>query len=256
MIFRKMGFHIGSDLNKALDNLWFSFLFRHPQILRYELPDVSALWRIFQNATCHHELTDAQYVILNNLTRNRDAWSTSWLKNRVDNIIASSKIRETGPRRIVWKEPNTHIILDRLYEILPDLKYIHVVRNGLDMAFSNNQHQMRNWGKELFKLDDIDKPEVSLKFWCLAQKRVIRITRKRPEQFLMVKYEDLCFSTRSTVQNIFSFIDHQFDNDDDFHDYKFIKPSQGIGRFRGFPGYPFSKEDVEYVRSLGFPVDF
>jgi hypothetical protein len=35
-----------------------------------------------------------------------------------------------------WKEPNTHVVLDRLWAELPRLKYVHVRRHGLDMAFS------------------------------------------------------------------------------------------------------------------------
>jgi hypothetical protein len=44
-----------------------------------------------------------------------------------------------------WKEPNTYIILEKLNEYYPNMKYIHLIRNGLDMAFSENQNQVKLW---------------------------------------------------------------------------------------------------------------
>jgi len=48
-----------------------------------------------------------------------------------------------------WKEPNTHIYLEFLSKYFSDLKYIFVIRHGLDMAFSKNQAQLYNWGNLL-----------------------------------------------------------------------------------------------------------
>ena len=46
-----------------------------------------------------------------------------------------------------WKIPGNFYILKQLAERYPNLKYIHSLRNGLDMAFSKNQNQLNNWGE-------------------------------------------------------------------------------------------------------------
>ena len=40
-----------------------------------------------------------------------------------------------------WKEPNTHMILPFLLKKYKNLRYIHIMRNGLDNAYSKNQNQ-------------------------------------------------------------------------------------------------------------------
>ena len=46
-----------------------------------------------------------------------------------------------------WKVPGNHFILDHLAAAFPGLDYVHVIRHGIDMAFSANQNQVRDWGR-------------------------------------------------------------------------------------------------------------
>src|SRR5438128_2372897 len=45
-----------------------------------------------------------------------------------------------------WKEPRSIFLLPFLDECLPSLRYLHVVRDGRDMALSENQNQLRKHG--------------------------------------------------------------------------------------------------------------
>ena len=46
-----------------------------------------------------------------------------------------------------WKEPNSHLMIRHLHRHFGDrLRYVHVIRNGLDMAQSRNQLQLIRWG--------------------------------------------------------------------------------------------------------------
>jgi hypothetical protein len=68
-----------------------------------------------------------------------------------------------------WRNPLSHIYLDFLSQYFKNLKYIFIIRNGLDMAYSNNQNQLINWGSffnvsipkspNLRKLGILDKGE-------------------------------------------------------------------------------------------------
>ncbi|MEZ5283921.1 MAG: hypothetical protein R2712_03745 [Vicinamibacterales bacterium] len=60
------------------------------------------------------------------------------------------------------KEPNTHVFLDRLAVVYPDMKCVHVVRNGLDMAFSASQNQLRLWGPRFLGPGLESSPRVAL----------------------------------------------------------------------------------------------
>ena len=42
------------------------------------------------------------------------------------------------------EEPNSHIFIEHLVKYFDSLKFIFVVRNGLDMALSRNQKQFEN----------------------------------------------------------------------------------------------------------------
>jgi hypothetical protein len=67
-------------------------------------------------------------------------------------------------------------ILKHIADFFDHPKYIHVIRNGLDMSFSKNQAQLFNWGG-LFgiRLDSsISLPKTSLQFWIKAKKEAIR----------------------------------------------------------------------------------
>ncbi len=44
-----------------------------------------------------------------------------------------------------WKVPTTHLWLAELAQFFPGMQYIHLIRNGLDMAYSGNQRQAQHW---------------------------------------------------------------------------------------------------------------
>ena len=78
-----------------------------------------------------------------------------------------------------WKEPNTHIILEKLLIRYPMMKYIHVIRNGLDMAFSTNHNQVLLWGGKLLKDSDFNNIHyASLKYWCIFHKKIRKLKKQ------------------------------------------------------------------------------
>src|SRR5205085_4800091 len=53
-----------------------------------------------------------------------------------------------------WKEPRSIYLLPLLDEELPGLRFLHLVRDGRDMAYSENQVQLRKHGDALLGEDD------------------------------------------------------------------------------------------------------
>ena len=44
-----------------------------------------------------------------------------------------------------WKQPNTHVLVPLLAQCIPQMKYIYMVGNGLDLGFSYNQSQLNRF---------------------------------------------------------------------------------------------------------------
>ena len=62
------------------------------------------------------------------------------------------------------EKTNTYNIR-KLIKYYPKIKYIHVMRNGLDMAFSKNQNQLKFW------TDLKPTPKNSLHYWVNVHKK-------------------------------------------------------------------------------------
>ena len=103
--------------------------------------------------------------------------NTEWLQERIgklSDVTASPQV--TG-----WKEPNTHIALPYLLAALPNLHYVHVIRHGLDMAFSSNVAQVRLWGAMLSgNTLDADKPADRFTYWCAVHQRLATVATQFP----------------------------------------------------------------------------
>ncbi len=110
-----------------------------------------------------------------------------------------------------WKEPNSHVFLDELTQFYPNMKYILLVRNGLDMAYSKNQNQLLNWGDsygiDVSNLDEKTMPKASVKFWVKANQKAMDVGQsKLGERFLKINFEDLCKNPQIVIQQIVDFL--------------------------------------------------
>ncbi|WP_156507908.1 sulfotransferase [Halioglobus sp. HI00S01] len=113
--------------------------------------------------------------------------------------------------RVGWKVPATHLWLRELGNYFPGFQYIHILRNGLDMAYSRNQRQLRMWGKSLgihthFDGDGMAPPQDALEYWLLANENAMRCADALQGQFLLVRFEELCRAPFEQLERVFSFL--------------------------------------------------
>jgi len=171
---------LGATLNESNDNLIFTRNFKKPEWFE-TFPDEEALIM---------------------------AWS-SFLSER-DTAPIDSKSGDADDELFPWgwKEPNTHIFLPFLNNHVPEFRYIHVIRNGLDMAFSQNQQQVKNWGKHILggSYDGTTKPATSLEYWIAANTRAIEVGKSMGDRFLLLKYEELCINPTEEIKRLSSFL--------------------------------------------------
>lgn len=253
----RLGFSLGSDLNESLDNLWFTLLFKRLGILR--CPDsefqtcVDLFLRHMQGCT---ELDTTDQTFLKQLAlTDRLQHDSLWLKERVASFCSppSDAVR-TG--RWGWKEPNTHVVSARLMRSIPTLKYIHVVRNGLDMAYSQNQNQLRLWGPRFLGIDPVPiDPRHSLKYWCRVHEHLLAVFECFPGRCLLLNFDRLCEDPRRHLDGMLTFLDVDPSRARIDELALLIHPPASIGRYRDFDTSLLDPQDIGTVAKLGFPTE-
>lgn len=252
----EVGYLMGSDLNDANDNLWFTLLFKRPEILSSSVEEFDELLEIFLKAmTSARGFTRRQLDIIDTLvSKDREQHPASWLKQRAETLLSKNPELKLD-HRWGWKEPNSHIVLDSLIRRFRNMKYIHVARNGLDMAHSNNQNQLRLWGPHFIHEPFDISPYYSLKYWCMAHHRVLDIGRSMHSDFLFLNYDSFCLNPAKGIKQLCEFLGLESDSLTT-HLARFICPPISIGRWKQYGTKIFATNDVAYVKSLGFDVGY
>jgi len=251
---KEAGFLMGVDLNNAYDNLWFTLLFKRIEILSSSEHEFDELLRILINGMTHENaFTKHQICLTKTLaSKSREQHPVAWLAERARTLL-TDKTEITPKNKWGWKEPNSHIVLDRLIKRLNTMKYIHVARNGLDMAHSNNQNQLRLWGPHFINGAFAITPYYSLKYWCIVQRRVLAIGESMGNRFLFLNYDAFCQHPKNGIKQLCKFLD--LDTDSIMPQLiKLIDPPESIDRFKQYGTKIFADEDVAYTKSLGFDV--
>jgi hypothetical protein len=255
-ILSSLGFHIGGDLPSSLDNLWFTLLFKRPEALDAPAGDFRARFTVFQKVMCGTDpLTDDEIRLVRECAANPPPLhDPQWSLERADSLIREcSGVRNNGAWG--WKEPNTHVVLARLGDTIPGLRYIHVVRNGLDIAYSWNQNQVQTWGSRFLGYDTIEvTPRVSLKYWVAVHRTVLQTGQKMGSRFLMVSYDRLCADPLRALPPLLNFLGFEASPDRIAELSALIKPPESIGRFKCHPRQELDPADIEFVETMGFDV--
>ena len=261
----KLGFYMGGSLNEAHDNLWFTLLFKRPDWFDLLPPD----------DVINDAVTLLQKAMTTGLSSNALESETNHIWNAVEQLERSNRTtgasRDTAEQLITsnppnferqigwgWKEPNTHIFLPQMYASIQGLKYIHVIRNGLDMALSKNQQQLQNWGA-FFSLQNLtgnsSLTSQSLDYWIAANNRAIEIgTRQYGDRFLLINYDQFCLSPSKGINGLANFLEVALSPEKTGRLMQSIRP-KSIGRYKDIDINSFSRSQLESVRKLGFNIN-
>ncbi|MGH8501282.1 MAG: sulfotransferase family protein [Gammaproteobacteria bacterium] len=255
---RRLGYYMGGDLNEASDNLWFTLLFKRAELFaaRNGQTDFDQAVDVFRALMCESvPLTSDQKIFVRSLAvMDRPQHSAAWLRQRVGSLLSAAR-EERPPLAWGWKEPNTHVFLDRLESAFPGMRYVHVMRNGLDMAYSRNQNQLGLWGPNFFGGQEFNiTPRWSLKYWCYVHRRIARLGEQlMPERFMLLNYDEFCAAPRAGVKAFLHFLGLAVDPSIQASLTALVRrqPSS-TRRFSQHGLQPFDPEDVACVASFGF----
>jgi hypothetical protein len=251
-----LGYALGDDLNRALDNLAFTLLFKDRAAPDLADDGFAARVRLLAIATRGGIATDADRALLQALAvvdrggADRVQHGAAWLGERAARLLASASAAPSpGPDRWGWKEPNTHIVLPRLRDALPGLRYVHVVRNGLDMAFSSNRNQLMFWGERVLGRTVRPESRDALAYWCEVHRRVKREAEAMGSRFLWLDHDALCADPVRGFARLATFL--ELPAEQALALAPLARPQPTAGRHRAHRLDGFAQDDLDYLREIG-----
>ncbi|KQC09761.1 MAG: hypothetical protein APR62_13405 [Smithella sp. SDB] len=271
-ILKEIGYYLGSDLNDALDNLWFTLLFKrsrwffrqknlHMEIIK----GLSFFEKITKNEKA---ISFSEYLFLAKALReiivhghdHLGSGKGLWSLKRLKSMFFQNRQVNTEYIGWGWKEPNSHIYLEFLSQYFPDMKYIHVIRHGLDMAFSKNQAQLYNWGKlwavEKPKTSE-DIPVLSLEYWIKVNNTVRLLGEKLlGNRFCIVNFDQLQRNPYDEVKKLLKFTNHDTEDFELINRLcKKVNKANLMARYQQFDQSCFSTTSLNEVKKWGFQIE-
>lgn len=271
-ILRQLNVDTGTDLNTAGDNRWFTLLCKLPRWdLDARMPDSPAMRSLAVLETamtgCSEFTAHDRKLVSESYRRSRRWWRhdrlvddrpPAWLQARVTSLFRSGSGEAPSASAWGWKEPNSHLFIPHLQAHFGDrLRYVHVIRNGFDMAQSRNQLQLTRWGSRFGLRQPATRPDPSaaLDFWIRANEAAIENGNALPpSSFFLLRYDDLCANPREEITRFAEFLDLRPTEDVLRVLVRVPQSSRARRRAESDLGL-FGDDRVARVRALGFPAE-
>ena len=158
-----------------------------------------------------------------------------------------------------WKTPRTVYLLPFLQSQFETFKFIHVLRDPRDMALSRNQNQQRKHAPAMLRLPERlfrSAPEASAMLWARVNERAADYGEsKLGENYLPIRFEDLCQKPLETTVKILNFLEATIDPEPIARSE--ITPPASLGRWRAAPSKSIlriQKAAESSLRRFGYSV--
>jgi hypothetical protein len=106
------------------------------------------------------------------------------------------------------KVPKTLLMLRFWHETFPDLRFTHVVRSGLDMAYSADGNQLAEFGDLVLPPALHGRPRHlrALAYWVAANEAAAEYGEAHmPGRYRRARFEDLCADPARVIGELFDF---------------------------------------------------
>jgi GT2 family glycosyltransferase len=138
---------------------------------------------------------------------------------------------EAGDRPFGWKEPRSIYLLPFLAAELPGLRFLHIVRDGRDMAFSENQVQLRRHADAVLGASDEPEALRSISLWREVNLRAAGFGEQElGERYLRIRFEDLCAEPAAVTAQVLAFFG--LEGDAEQIAAEAVEAPRSIGRWR------------------------
>jgi hypothetical protein len=130
-----------------------------------------------------------------------------------------------------WKEPRSIYLVSFFDQVMPEFRFLHFMRDGRDMAFSDNQQQLRKHGDVVLSgIPRWKKRLRSIALWSEVNTKAADFgERHMPGRYLRVRFEDLCAEPVETVRRLYDFFGLEGDVEAAAAE---VRPPGTLGRWR------------------------
>lgn len=259
-ILEAFGFYLGEQRNPADDNQWWIRLFSEPDWIAGlgSPPDPAYRRRL----TCFADAMAGRSSVRNLPTILLAEWNgirqhpgLAWTGLSMLTSRGYDASRHAGWS---WKAPSTTLQIRHLASQIPDLRYVHMIRHGLDIAVKPKNYP-EAWLDRIGDEIDPDAPLAwrSLRTWLAVNEDVIGfLEAELPDQHLIVRFEELCHEPRKQVERLASFLDLELDEATLTEAAEIPKPPGSIGRHADADPALFDEADLERLAALGYEPDW
>jgi hypothetical protein len=84
--------------------------------------------------------------------------------------------------------------------------FVRLIRNGLDMAYSSNQNQLKLWGRNFIDEPFDISPRYSLIFWRIVNQRALDIGKSLGGNFLCLNFDQLTLYPEPVAKRLCGFL--------------------------------------------------
>lgn len=134
-----------------------------------------------------------------------------------------------------WKNPRCMWVIPFIARIYPEMRFIHLVRDGRDVALSANLNLLRKHGQQLLAEQDPERDPVGaqLRLWALGNETAARDgQRLLGDHYLQLSYEELCRAPRETLARMYAHLGRSVTDRVLDHAQQLVVPSRSIGGWR------------------------
>lgn len=141
-------------------------------------------------------------------------------------------------RTMPWgfKNPRTMLILPFLHEMFPEMKFVHVVRDGRDISLGN-EFASRNRYRAAFLTEEemgLSPEEAMILFWGRSNQRAMEYGRQNmPGSYLQMRWEELCADPVRKTEELLEFASCPARSAQEIA--RVVRAPKSIGRWRTFP---------------------
>lgn len=161
-------------------------------------------------------------------------------------------------KRWGFKNPRTLLILPEMHEIFPDMKFIHVVRDGRDISLGNEFVSGNTYVNAFLSKDEksLSESEKMILFWGRANRKGKAYCDEHMSgQSMMVRFEELCEHPDRVIQEIAEFLDLSKSMLNS--SVGMVKKPGSIGRWRNYQGDIKKRVQElgnEYLEEFGYAL--
>jgi hypothetical protein len=188
-----------------------------------------------------------------------DTWVGKYINGSMSSAELSTMKRKFARRLRIYfpirskawgfKNPRTMLLLPFLHDLFPSMRFVHVIRDGRDIALGNPLSQQNQYAaKFLSPLEQLlSTEEKMILYWGRANEKARDFaSSKLPDRYLLVRWEDLCRSPRETVTNLLEFCSCPAERVNT--SIGLIARPTSMGRWKTFP-----PSTIERLSTLGKP---